>query len=268
MKLKSLSNLLAHEIVDLYSAEEQIIEALPKMIEAAQNEELKKALKDHLKVTEQQKKRLEKVDKLLKQEDGSSEEELGDTTCLGMKGLIEEGQKAMEEEMEPDVMDAAIIASAQKIEHYEICGYGTVAAFARELGLADIEKLLQQTLDEEYNADDLLTELAVGQVNEEAEEQSASENDEEEINVRKLPAQRGNGSGGSTTQRSSGRSSQSRGSSGSSAKGKRKSNRSGSTRTKKSASASKGRSKSTASKSKSSGSGRGGSKSSKSRSSR
>ena len=112
MKMNSLSNLLAHEIVDLYSAEGQIIDALPQMIGKAQNQELKKALQEHLKVTEQQKKRLEKVHKMLQEEDGSSDEKLGDTTCLGMKGLIEEGKKALKEDMEPEVMDAAIIACA------------------------------------------------------------------------------------------------------------------------------------------------------------
>jgi ferritin-like metal-binding protein YciE len=247
MKMNSLSNLLAHEIVDLYSAEEQIIEALPKMMEKAQNQDLKKALNQHLKVTEQQRKRLEKVHKMLQQEDGSSEEELGDSECKGMKGLIEEGEKAMEEDMEPDVMDAAIIASCQKIEHYEISGYGTACAFARELGLTDVEKLLQQTLDEEYMADDLLTDLAVGQVNDEAE-------GEEEINVRKLPASRGNNARKATTQRSSSRASASKASSnGSSNRSSNGSKRSSSraTRTKKSASSS-GRSKSTTSRSKSS----------------
>lgn len=247
--MNSLSNLLAHEIVDLFSAEEQIIEALPKMIEKAQNQDLKKALNQHLKITEQQKKRLEKVHKLLKQEDGSSEEELGDTECSGMKGLIEEGEKAMEEEMEPDVMDAAIIASAQKIEHYEISGYGTACAFARELGLSEVEKILQQTLDEEYMADDLLTDLAVGQVNDEAE----GEEGEEEINVRKLPAGRQNGRGKSnprtgTTQRSSSKASTRSASNGTASKRGRKSTTS---RTKKSATAGK-RKSSTGSKSKSS----------------
>ena len=270
MKMNSLSNLLAHEIVDLYSAEEQIIEALPKMIEKAQNQELKKALKEHLKITEQQQKRLEKVHKLLKQEDDSSEEELGDTECSGMKGLIEEGQKAMEEDMEPEVMDAAIIASAQKIEHYEISGYGTACAFARELGLNEVEKLLQQTLDEEYTADDLLTDLAVGQVNEEGEE--GEEDEEEEIDVRKLPSNRknsgsGNGSGGgkrATAQRSSSRAS-SNGSASKRSGGSSSRSGSGSTRTKKT-SGNSGRSKSsTASKSKSSGGSRGRGKSSRGR---
>jgi ferritin-like metal-binding protein YciE len=262
MKMNSLSNLLAHEIVDLYSAEEQIIEALPKMIEKTQNQELKKALKEHLRITEQQKKRLEKVHKLIQQEDGSSEEELGDTECKGMKGLIEEGEKAMKEDMEPEVMDAAIIASAQKIEHYEISGYGTACAFARELGLTEVEKLLQQTLDEEYFADDTLTELAVGYVNE-------GEEGEEEINVRKLPANRSksnnSSNGRSTAQRSSTRSSSSQGksSSGRSSSGSSNS-RSGGSRSggrTKSASSSAGRSKSSSSnsgsKGKTSGSGSG-----------
>lgn len=247
--MNSLSNLLAHEIVDLYSAEEQIIDALPQMIEKARNRELKKALQEHLKVTEQQKKRLEKVHKMLQQEDGSADEELGDTTCLGMKGLIEEGKKAMEEEMDPEVMDAAIIASAQKIEHYEISGYGTAAAFARELRLTEIEKLLRQTLNEEYYADDTMTDLAVGNVNEEGEE---------DINVRKLPASRNNGTRKATTQRSSGRASASKASSNGS-----KSSSSRSTRTKKSASAT-ARSKRSTSKSKSSGTSRSKGKSSRS----
>lgn len=257
--MNSLSNLLAHEIVDLYSAEEQIIEALPKMIEKTQNQELKKALKEHLRITEQQKKRLEKVHKLIQQEDGSSEEELGDTECKGMKGLIEEGEKAMEEDMEPEVMDAAIIASAQKIEHYEISGYGTACAFARELGMTEVEKLLQQTLDEEYMADDLLTELAVGYVNEE-------EGEEEEINVRKLPANRSksnsSNNGRSTTQRSSSRASSSQGKSSSgrsssgSANSKNGASRSGSRTRNSSSSAirSKSSSSSSGSKGKSSGS--------------
>jgi ferritin-like metal-binding protein YciE len=250
MKMNSLSNLLAHEIVDLYSAEEQIIEALPKMIESAQNQDLKKALKEHLKITEQQKKRLEKVHKQLQQEDGSSEESLGESECLGMKGLIEEGQKIMSEDMEPDVMDAAIIAAAQKIEHYEISSYGTACAYARELGLGQIEKQLRQTLDEEYYADDLLTDMAVGSVNDEAE-------GEEEIDVRKLPASRGrsnsSSNGRSTSQKSSSRSTASKSAAGRSSNGSSKRGASRSTgRTKKSASS--GRSKSTTSKSKNSGS--------------
>ena len=253
--MNSLSNLLAHEIVDLYSAEEQIIEALPLMIEKTQNQDLKKALKEHLKITEQQKKRLEKVFKQLEKEDGSSEESLGDSECLGMKGLIEEGQKIMSEEMEPDVMDAAIIAAAQKIEHYEISSYGTACAYARELELKEIEKQLQQTLDEEYTADDLLTELAVGYVNEESGTEGG---EEEEINVRKLPASSKSGAGN----RSASRSKSSSGSRGTSNGSSKKSSSRSSGRTKKNASSKGGGGKSTNSRSKSSsGGGRSGNRS-------
>ncbi len=182
-KLKDLRDLLQHEIEDLYSAEEQIIEALPAMVEKAKDRMLKKALGEHLRVTEEQKNRLDRVKEFLKS--GESEENgeeggkrkgflaglFGDKpkVCKGMQGLIEEGKKIMDEEMDPDVKDAAIIAAAQKIEHYEICGYGTLRAYAEELKLNDIATLLETTLNEEYDADDLLTELAVGRLNQEAE---------------------------------------------------------------------------------------------------
>jgi ferritin-like metal-binding protein YciE len=184
-KMKDLKDLLLHEIEDLYSAEEQIIEALPLMIEKAENRKLVSALKDHLKVTEQQKARLDEVKQILNADSDSEEYEEGSKkgffggffgpqssgkqVCRGMQGLIEEGQKVMGEDMSPNVLDAAIIASAQKIEHYEICGYGTARAYARELNLGDVAERLEETLDEEYEADDLLTDLAVGGLNEEAE---------------------------------------------------------------------------------------------------
>lgn len=182
-KMKDLKDLLIHEIQDLYSAEEQIIEALPLMIEKAKDTKLVNALKDHLKVTEQQKARLDEVNKLLTGETDNGEAAVEPRkgffgffggsekkqVCLGMQGLIEEGQKVMSEEMSPKVLDAAIIACAQKIEHYEICGYGTARAYARELNLGQVAERLEETLDEEYEADDLLTDLAVGGLNEEAE---------------------------------------------------------------------------------------------------
>jgi ferritin-like metal-binding protein YciE len=183
-KMKDLKDLLIHEIDDLYSAEEQIIEALPSMIEKAKNGKLVTALKDHLKVTEQQKARLDEVKQLLVGDSDEDASEQGGQKgffggffgasgkkheCLGMKGLIEEGEKVMGEDMSPKVLDAAIIASAQKIEHYEICGYGTARAYARELNLGQVAERLEETLDEEYEADDLLTDLAVGGLNEEAE---------------------------------------------------------------------------------------------------
>lgn len=173
----NLRDLLIHEVQDLYSAEEQIIEALPTMIEKANNAQLKKALQDHLAVTEKQKDRLDKVKQLLGEEEEEEQKKGffsklfggGKTKCKGTEGLIEEGKKMMSENMTTEVRDAAIIASAQKIEHYEICGYGTARAFARELNLADVAALLEETLNEEYDADDLLTDLAVGRLNEEAE---------------------------------------------------------------------------------------------------
>ena len=169
-KMNQLKDLLKHEINDLYSAEEQIIEALPAMIEKAGDRKLKKALQDHLKVTEKQKQRLTEVQKRLELEPAKKGflSALFSKKCQGMQGLIEEGEKVMREEMDPDVMDAAIVGCAQKIEHYEICGYGTARAYAEELGLSEVEKALKTSLDEEYESDDLLTELAVGRLNKEA----------------------------------------------------------------------------------------------------
>ena len=170
--LVNLRDLLQHEIDDLYSAEEQIIDALPKMAENATNSELKKALNEHLRVTREQKKRLDKVKSLLKSEEankGFFERIFGGSKCKGTEGLITEGEKMMGEEMDPTVKDAAIIASAQKIEHYEISGYGTARAFARELGLKEVASLLETTLNEEYKSDDMLTALALRKVNLDAE---------------------------------------------------------------------------------------------------
>jgi ferritin-like metal-binding protein YciE len=174
-KLKDLRDLLKHEIKDLYSAEEQIIEAMPAMIEKANNPTLRQALDSHLQVTRAQKDRLEQVQQLLGDQDTSDNSGFfsnlfGDSvTCKGMEGLIDEGEKVMGEDMNPEVMDAAIIACAQKIEHYEICGYGTARAYARQLNLDSVVQLLEQTLDEEHQADEQLTSLALGGVNQQAE---------------------------------------------------------------------------------------------------
>ena len=177
--LNDLKALFQHEIQDLMSAEEQIIEALPQMIEKAGNEQLKNALQQHLEVTQRQRERLDKVNELIKGQEETEENKgffsglfgalQGQQKCKGMEGIITEGQKIMSADISPQVMDAAIIASAQKVEHYEICGYGTVRAYAEQLNLGEAERLLQQTLDEEYEADDLLTRLALGDVNERAE---------------------------------------------------------------------------------------------------
>jgi ferritin-like metal-binding protein YciE len=177
-KMNDLRDLLKHEIEDLQSVEDQILEALPKMIDKANNPDLKKALSEHLKVTEQHKARLEKIMKDMQkggeESNGKKKGILGifgggKQVCKGMKGIIEEGEKIMNTDISPEALDAAIIASAQKVEHYEICGYGTARTFARELGMEQIARQLEQTLNEEYEADDLLTNLAVMGVNEEAE---------------------------------------------------------------------------------------------------
>ncbi len=178
--MNDLGDLLRHEIQDLFSAEEQMIEAMPAMIEKAKDTELSKALKEHLRISENQKKRLDEVLKLLGEgeENTEGEEKRGlfsrlfkgsGTKCKAMEGLIEEGKKVMGEDMNEKVMDAAIIASAQKIEHYEISGYGTARAYARQLNLKEVERLLEQTLNEEYEADKRLSKLALGDVNIDAE---------------------------------------------------------------------------------------------------
>lgn len=170
--LVNLRDLLQHEIDDLYSAEEQIIEAIPKMVEKATDSELKKALNEHLRITKEQKKRLDKVKGMLEgaeERKGLLERIFGSSKCKGTEGLIDEGEKMMGEDMDPKVKDAAIIAAAQKIEHYEISGYGTARAYARQLGLTQVSKLLETTLNEEYKSDNMLTSLALNKVNLEAE---------------------------------------------------------------------------------------------------
>lgn len=186
-KMNDLKALLQHEVQDLMSVEDQIIEAMPLMIETAQNGDLKKALQQHLSVTEKQRTRLDEVQKLISgEQNGQAGEEnkgflsglmnvfSGGEKCKGMEGIITEGQKIIKADMNADVKDAAIIACAQKIEHYEICGYGTTRAYASQLDMKQAEKLLQQTLDEEYVADDTLTKLALGNINEKAETAKAS----------------------------------------------------------------------------------------------
>lgn len=185
-KIIDLKDLLKHEILDLYSAEEQIIEGLPKMIEKANDPQLKAALSLHLEVTRKQKDRLDNIKGTLIENNG--EEDNGFFTnlfggtnsvkCRGTEGLIKEAEKLMGEEMTPEAMDAAIIGAAQKIEHYEIAGYGTARAYAVELNLDDVATQLEETLDEEYEADDLLTDLAIGVVNIEAE--NAEDNEDED----------------------------------------------------------------------------------------
>jgi ferritin-like metal-binding protein YciE len=152
-KLKSLEDFFIEELKDLYSAEKQITKALPKMVKAATSEELKDAFQAHLGETENQVTRLEKISKIL----GKG---LTGKKCAAMEGLLEEGKELMEEDAAPEVLDAALIAAAQKVEHYEIASYGCAKTYARLLGYEEIVDLLQETEDEEANADKTLTALA------------------------------------------------------------------------------------------------------------
>lgn len=158
MSLETLQDLLVHELKDLYSAERQLVQALPKMAKAASSDELRTAFENHLAQTEEQVTRLEQIME-------SFGESPRGQKCDGMEGLIEEGKNLMKEEADEDVMDAGIIAAAQKVEHYEIASYGTVVEYARVLGHTEAVQLLEQTLEEEKSADELLTQLAEGGIN-------------------------------------------------------------------------------------------------------
>jgi ferritin-like metal-binding protein YciE len=161
MTLDNLENVLTLQLRDLASAEDQLIQALPKMADAASSQELREAFLTHLDETRQQRRRLDECFAMLDREAGSE-------TCEAMQGLIEEGQEVMNLEGDSEVKDAALIAAAQRVEHYEIAGYGCARTFARQLGHMDIADLLQQTLDEEGNADKILTHLAESFINTEA----------------------------------------------------------------------------------------------------
>ncbi len=161
MKLESLHDLYVDELKDLYSAENQLLTALPKMAKAASAPELEAAFTGHLEETRGQVERLERIFTKL----GTSPK---GKKCKAMEGLIEEGKEVMEEDAEPAVMDAALIAAGQRVEHYEMAGYGCVRTFARLLGYEDDAILLQETLDEEGAADKKLTDLAETVINVEA----------------------------------------------------------------------------------------------------
>jgi ferritin-like metal-binding protein YciE len=152
-KLKSLEVLLAQEIKDLYSAENQLVKALPKMAKAATSPELQEAFKTHLEETKVHVQRLEEVATLLEITPKGK-------VCKAMQGLVEEGSEVIEEDGEGTIKDLALIGAAQKVEHYEIAGYGSARALAEALGLDGVAELLQTTLDEEGNTDKLLTGIA------------------------------------------------------------------------------------------------------------
>jgi ferritin-like metal-binding protein YciE len=159
--LKSLEDLFVNLLKDMYYAEKQILKALPKMAKKADSEELRQAFVRHLKETQGQVERLEQVFALCQRKPSGK-------TCPAIKGIIEEGEEDMKDAKDPDVLDAGMIADAQAVEHYEIARYGTMIAWARQLGMNDAASLLEQTLEQEYNADRLLTELAEGRLNRQA----------------------------------------------------------------------------------------------------
>lgn len=164
---------LLDEVRDLYHAEKQLVRALPKLAKGATSPELRQALESHLGETEEQVSRLEQVFELM-------DERVRAKTCAGMAGIVEEGSDILGEDFEDDVMDAAIIAAAQRAEHYEMAAYGTAAAWARALGLSQVASLLTQTLEEEKAADEKLSALAEKGINAAAASDEGEEDEDNE----------------------------------------------------------------------------------------
>ena len=165
MAAHTLTDLYVEELRDLYSAERQILKALPKMVKAATNQRLKDAFESHREKTEEHVQRLEAIfEELGKSQKGK--------TCHGMEGVLEEGADLIEEEPDPPVLDAGLISAAQHVEHYEMAGYGSARTWAEQLGFDNHVSLLHQTLDVEKEADEALTRLAEQSVNLEAERET------------------------------------------------------------------------------------------------
>jgi ferritin-like metal-binding protein YciE len=162
MSVGNLEELLIDELKDLYSAEKQIVRALPKLAKSATSHELSEALLSHLEETKGQVERLEQISELVGKK-------LTGKTCVGMKGVLEEGSEVLEDTDEGAIRDAALIAASQRVEHYEMAGYGAARDFAKLLGKSDIASLLEETLEEEKNADKKLTSIA-SSVNEQAKQ--------------------------------------------------------------------------------------------------
>lgn len=181
MSLDSLHDLYVNELKDLYNAENQLLKALPRMAKKASAPELKAAFTEHLEVTRNQVERLDRIFTSL----GVSPK---GKRCKAMEGLIEEGKEVIDEDGDPAVLDAALIAAAQRVEHYEMAGYGCVRTFANLLGYEDAAALLQETLDEEGEADKKLTELAETVINVEADEAEGEEEEEKPAAGRKKSA--------------------------------------------------------------------------------
>lgn len=168
-KVTTMDELLVDELRDLYDAEKQLTKALPKMAKASSSDELRAAFEDHLKETQQQVERLEQIFNLLDQRPTGKK-------CAAMTGLIKEGEDLVSETEEASVRDAGLIAAAQKVEHYEMSGYGSARTHAQILGHSEAVSLLEQTLGEEKKADEKLNEIAKGSVNEEALRAAGAEN--------------------------------------------------------------------------------------------
>ena len=167
-QISSLESLLLHEVKDLYHAEKQLVKALPKVAKKASSMELRNAVEEHLQQTERHVNRLEQIFEMLGQP-------VKGTKCKGMAGILEEADEVMSFKSTPEARDAAIIMSAQKVEHYEIAGYGSAATWAGLLGRHDIKNLLGQTLNEEEQTDQKLTELAQSGINQKAGYESERE---------------------------------------------------------------------------------------------
>jgi ferritin-like metal-binding protein YciE len=182
MHMDSFDKLYMDQLKDAYSAEKQLVKALPKMVKAATSPELRTALEEHLDVTRRQVERLEGIfQDLGKPASGK--------TCKGMAGIIEEGQEVLQEDGDPEVIDAGIIAAAQRVEHYEIAAYGTLRTFAEIRGDTKAARILEEILNEEKEADDRLTRIAESSVNVEARDVDEDEWDEDEASEGKSEGQ-------------------------------------------------------------------------------
>jgi ferritin-like metal-binding protein YciE len=174
---EGLKELYIDELKDLYNAENQLVKALPKMAKAASSEELSQGFEEHLEQTRAHVQRLEEIFQSLGENPKGKK-------CKGMEGLVAEGAEVMKEDFEDSVMDAALIGAAQRVEHYEIAAYGTVCAFAEELGESEQDSLLNETLEEEKETDEKLTKLTQ-QINSQANEAAAKEGKKETVDKKK-----------------------------------------------------------------------------------
>ena len=161
MAMNSLDQLFTHFLKDMYTAEKTILETLPKMAKKADSSELRKAFEEHEKQTKNHVKRLDQVFKLM-------DERVAGVPCKAIEGIVAEGKEIMNEAESADALDAGLIAAAQAVEHYEIARYGTMAAWAKELGMDEAAELLHETLEEEVETDEKLSELAEERINQEA----------------------------------------------------------------------------------------------------